>query len=91
MTHENRSPITSLQGWKSSLLAVTATLGLMAASAQAAPAAAVNPCECGPMDVVFVVDVTGSMGSSLNAFKSAFPSIVSQISTSSSGGVSGAW
>ncbi|QRK11388.1 hypothetical protein JQX13_15715 [Archangium violaceum] len=37
------------------------------------------------MDVVFVVDTTGSMGSSLNAFQSAFPSIINQIATSSNG------
>lgn len=83
MPFPRRSPISSLHGWKSSLLAMTAALGLMASSAQAG--SAVDPCQCGPMDVVFVVDVTGSMGTSLSAFKSAFPSIVSQISTSSNG------
>jgi hypothetical protein len=62
---------------------------LMASSAAAAtkvpPPREVNRCECGPMDVVFAIDDTGSMGGSLNAFKAAFPGLLSQIQTASSG------
>jgi Mg-chelatase subunit ChlD len=63
---------------------------LLASSAAAAtkvppPPREVNRCECGPMDVVFAIDDTGSMGGSLNAFKAAFPSLLSQIQTASSG------
>ncbi len=44
----------------------------------------VNPCECGPIDVVFVVDTTGSMGPALNTFKAGFPALLQDIKTSSS-------
>jgi uncharacterized repeat protein (TIGR01451 family) len=44
-----------------------------------------NPAPCGPMDVVFVLDDTGSMGGALNNVKAAGPSIISQISAASGG------
>ncbi|AKQ64707.1 hypothetical protein A176_001619 [Myxococcus hansupus] len=45
--------------------------------------AKVDPCECGPLDVVFAIDDTGSMGGSLNAIKSSFLNLLSQIQASS--------
>lgn len=41
--------------------------------------------QCGPMDVVFVVDTTGSMGGALENVASELPSIISQIQNSSGG------
>jgi uncharacterized protein YegL len=43
----------------------------------------VDPCKCGPLDVVFVIDTTGSMGGSLTAFKNNFNTILGQIQASS--------
>lgn len=45
----------------------------------------VDRCECGPLDVVFAIDDTGSMGGSLVAFQSNFSTLLSQIQTSSNG------
>ncbi|WP_253996793.1 vWA domain-containing protein [Myxococcus qinghaiensis] len=45
----------------------------------------VDPCECGPLDVVFAIDDTGSMGGSLVAFQSNFSTLLSQVQTSSNG------
>ena len=39
--------------------------------------------QCGPMDVVFVVDDTGSMGGALNSIKSDLTSILNNIETAS--------
>ncbi|GHG61891.1 hypothetical protein GCM10012319_00150 [Comamonas sp. KCTC 72670] len=47
--------------------------------------AEVDPCECGPLDVVFAIDDTGSMGGSLNAIKASFLNLLSQIQASSNG------
>ncbi|MEO8216786.1 MAG: vWA domain-containing protein [Acidobacteriota bacterium] len=51
----------------------------------AALAAPVAWAQCGPMDVVFVVDTTGSMGGAIDNVKSELPSIISQIQTASGG------
>ena len=40
---------------------------------------------CGPMDVVFVVDTTGSMGGAIESVKSELPVIIEQIQTASGG------
>lgn len=40
---------------------------------------------CGPMDVVFVVDDTGSMGGAISNVKSGLASIITQIDTASGG------
>ena len=40
---------------------------------------------CGPMDVVFVIDTTGSMGGSIEGVKSGLTDILAQISTQSGG------
>ena len=40
---------------------------------------------CGPMDVVFVLDSTGSMGSALGSVQSGLTSIISQIQSASGG------
>ena len=34
---------------------------------------------CGPMDVAFVIDVTGSMGGAINNVKAAIPQLMDQI------------
>src|SRR5205814_6685335 len=41
--------------------------------------------QCGPMDVVFVVDVTGSMGGAIDNVKKDLPGIITQIQTASGG------
>ncbi|NTX57264.1 vWA domain-containing protein [Myxococcus sp. CA039A] len=45
----------------------------------------VDPCECGPLDVVFAIDDTGSMGGSLTALQANFSNLLTQIQTSSNG------
>jgi hypothetical protein len=49
------------------------------------PPARIDPCACGPLDVVFVIDDTGSMGTSLANFQSNFSQLLVQIQQSSSG------
>ncbi|MCE9672131.1 VWA domain-containing protein [Myxococcus stipitatus] len=63
-----------------------------AAAASKAPAGTprtappyVDRCECGPLDVVFAIDDTGSMGGSLAAFQAGFGNLLSQIQVSSNG------
>ncbi len=41
--------------------------------------------QCGPLDVVFVVDTTGSMGGALDNVKAELPSIIAQIEEASGG------
>lgn len=41
--------------------------------------------QCGPLDVVFVVDTTGSMGGALENVKAELPSIIAQIEEASGG------
>ncbi|WP_224368175.1 vWA domain-containing protein [Hyalangium versicolor] len=60
-----------------------ATQALAADRAELAVPAEVDPCDCGPIDVVFAIDDTGSMGSSLAAFKASFPTLLAQIQASS--------
>src|ERR1044071_5845285 len=45
----------------------------------------IDPCDCGPLDVVFAIDDTGSMGSSLSNFQANFSQLLLQIQQSSSG------
>lgn len=45
----------------------------------------IDPCGCGPLDVVFVIDDTGSMGGSLSNFQANFPQLLTQIQQSSNG------
>src|SRR6185369_3453237 len=40
---------------------------------------------CGPMDVAFVIDVTGSMGGAINNVKAAIPQLMDQIVAASAG------
>jgi len=61
--------------WRTFVIAAIVCLGL-AGSALA---------QCGPMDVVFVVDVTGSMGGAIDNVKKDLPGIITQIQTASSG------
>lgn len=67
-----------------------ALLSLLVASTAAAatkPAPApreIDRCQCGPLDVLFAIDDTGSMGGSLSAFQASFPTLLNQIITSSS-------
>ena len=41
--------------------------------------------KCGPMDVAFVLDVTGSMGGAIGSVKAAIPQLLDQIVAASSG------
>ena len=41
--------------------------------------------QCGPMDVAFVLDVTGSMGGAIGSVKAAIPQLLDQIVAASSG------
>jgi hypothetical protein len=41
--------------------------------------------QCGPMDVAFVIDVTGSMGPPINNVKAAIPQLLSQVEAASGG------
>lgn len=41
--------------------------------------------QCGPLDVVFVVDTTGSMGGAIDNVKAELPSIIAQIEEASGG------
>jgi hypothetical protein len=61
--------------WRTFVIAAIVCLGV-AGSALA---------QCGPMDVVFVVDVTGSMGGAIDNVKKDLPGIITQIQTASSG------
>ncbi|MCP3100229.1 VWA domain-containing protein [Myxococcus sp. K15C18031901] len=71
----------------------TALLCLLVATQAAAAAKApargeppyVDRCECGPLDVVFAIDDTGSMGGSLASFQAGFSTLLSQIQISSNG------
>src|SRR5438552_15594031 len=60
------------------------SIALVAAIALA-PTSAFAQAECGPMDVVFVVDTTGSMGGVLDNVKKELPSIISKIQFASGG------
>ncbi|HXG59272.1 MAG TPA: vWA domain-containing protein [Thermoanaerobaculia bacterium] len=41
--------------------------------------------QCGPMDVVFIVDTTGSMGGAIDNVKAELPAIITQIQNASGG------
>jgi hypothetical protein len=41
--------------------------------------------ECGPMDIAFAIDVTGSMGGALDSVKSELPQIITQAESASGG------
>ncbi|MEO8034227.1 MAG: vWA domain-containing protein [Acidobacteriota bacterium] len=41
--------------------------------------------QCGPVDLVFVIDTTGSMGGALNNVKAELPNIITQIKNASGG------
>jgi len=45
----------------------------------------IDPCACGPIDVVFAIDDTGSMGTSLSNFQANFSQLLLQIQQSSAG------
>lgn len=48
-------------------------------------AAGTAQAQCGPMDLVFVVDTTGSMGGSLKNVTDGLPAIITQVATASGG------
>jgi len=62
----------------------TATVNI-AASASGGGGSGNSQHICGPMDVVFVLDSTGSMGTALGSVKSGLTSIISQIQAASGG------
>ncbi|MBM7773406.1 hypothetical protein JOD54_003610 [Actinokineospora baliensis] len=84
---------TSSTGRRRTLIAATAAmvaavLPALPATAEPAVAKAVPPpaaSPCGPMDVTFVIDDTGSMGAAIANIKTGINSIISDVSTLSGG------
>ncbi|MFI9012388.1 vWA domain-containing protein [Actinosynnema sp. NPDC053489] len=67
--------------------ALLAVAVLTASTAQLAPpvAAAPAPAPCGPVDVAFVLDDTGSMGGAITSLKTGINAIVNDVVTASGG------
>ena len=72
---------------RSGLGSLTAAVRIVVFSLLAVSVMAPAPllAQCGPLDVVFVVDTTGSMGGALENVKAELPTIIAQIDTASSG------
>lgn len=75
-----------MKSFRRTFLDVLRVSGLLAGTTLAlflsSPAA---QAQCGPMDVVFVVDTTGSMGGALSNVTAQLPAIITQIETASGG------
>jgi len=65
--------------------ALAVIVGLFTAGAVRPSNASVAPGECGPMDVAFVIDTTGSMGGAIGNVKVEVASLIADIDTASGG------
>lgn len=82
MTSTSVSSARRSRAARGAMLVALAAAGIAVAPA---PVSAQEPTFCGPMDVAFVIDTTGSMGTSIDNVKTGLGTILGQLATASGG------